>query len=220
METADDDERNFIIFSDSKSALQAISGQDWTHPLVLYILERLNWLVHYQEKRILFYWIPSHVGIKGNEKADAAAKAGLSRRVANVPIPYGDFKKHINVLLKCKWQSQWDEAVNNKLHEIHPQLGLWPGGSRIIRREESVLARIRIGHTHLTHCFLLKGEDPPQCTACDCQLTVKHILFECVDFIESRNRHFSVNSFRELFEKVPPDSILSYLHEIGLFYRL
>ena len=23
-------------------------------------------------------------------------------------------------------------------------------------------------------------------------------------FIESRNRHFSVNSFKELFEKVPP----------------
>ena len=42
VETADDDERNFIIFSDSKSALQVISGQDWTHPLVLYILERLN----------------------------------------------------------------------------------------------------------------------------------------------------------------------------------
>ena len=139
-------ERNFIIFSDSKSALQAISGQDWTHPLVLYILERLDWLVQYQEKRILFYWIPSHVGIRGNEKADAAAKAGLSRRVTDVPIPYGDFNKHINVLLKRKWQSQWDDAVNNKLHAIHPQLGLWPGGSRIIRREESVLTRIRIGH--------------------------------------------------------------------------
>ena len=50
-----------------------------------------------------------------------------------------------------------------------------PGGSRIIRREESVLTRIRIGHTHLTHCFLLRGEDPPQCIACDCHLTVKHI---------------------------------------------
>ena len=70
VETADDDERIFfIIFSDSKSALQAISGQDWTHPLVLYILERLNWLVQYQEKRILFYWIPSHVGIRSNEEA-------------------------------------------------------------------------------------------------------------------------------------------------------
>ena len=134
----------------------------------------------------------SIIVIIGNEKADTAAKAGLSKIVANVPIPYGDFKKHINVLLKRKWQSQWDEVANNKLHEIYPQLGLLPGGSRIIRREESVLARVRIGHTHLTHCFLLNGEDPPQCTACDCQLTVEHILFECVDFIESRNRHFSV----------------------------
>ena len=33
VEMADDDERNFIIFSNSKSALQAISGQDWTRPL-------------------------------------------------------------------------------------------------------------------------------------------------------------------------------------------
>ena len=101
VETADDDERNFIIFSDSKSALQAIPVQDCKHPLVLYILERLHWLVQYQEKRILFYWIPIHVGIRGNEKTDAAAKAGLLRRVTNVPIPYDDFKKH-----QCPFKAQ------------------------------------------------------------------------------------------------------------------
>ena len=38
------------------------------------------------------------------------------------------------------------------------------------------------------------------------------ILFYCVDFIESRNIHFTVNTFKELFEKIPPDSISSYLH--------
>ena len=146
---------------------------------------------------------------------------GVMKR--QMPLPRLVFREEsqmfqfLMVILK---NTQWDETVNNKLHEIHPQLDLWPRGSRIIRREESVLARVRIGHTHLTHCFRLKGEDPPKFTACDCQLTVKHILFECIDFIESRNRHFSVNSFRELFEKVPPDSILSDLHEIGLFYRL
>ena len=86
VETTDDDERNFIIFSDSKSALQAISGEDWTHPLVLYILERLNWLVQYQDKRILFYWIPSHVGIIGNEKADTAGKAGLLKKSQMFPF--------------------------------------------------------------------------------------------------------------------------------------
>ena len=102
--------------------------------------------------------------------------AGLPVHCCCDILLYGDFKKHINVLLKRKWQSQWDEAVNNKLHAIHPQLGLWPGGSRIIRREESVLTRIRIGHTHLTHCFLLKEENPPQLLTSSTVLHLTHMV--------------------------------------------
>ena len=33
------------------------------------------------------------------------------------------FKKHINILLKCKWQAGCDGAISNKLHAIYPQLG-------------------------------------------------------------------------------------------------
>ena len=55
-----------------------------------------------------------HNGTKGNEKADSAAKAGLLRIVPNVPITFSDFKKHINVLIKHKWQAEWDEAINKK----------------------------------------------------------------------------------------------------------
>ena len=59
------------------------------------------------------------------------------------------------------------------------------------------MARIRIGHSPLT----FKKESPPQSIACDCCLTIKHILFDFVDFIETRNSHFNVNSFKELFVK-------------------
>ena len=64
----------------------------------------------------VFQWIPSHFSLKGNEKADAAGNAGLLKRVTYIPIWYGDFRKHINVPLRRKWQSTWDEAVYNKLH--------------------------------------------------------------------------------------------------------
>ena len=41
--------------------------------------------------------------------------------------------------------------------------------------------RLRIGHTHLMHSFLLSGDDLPECGTCQCPLTVKHILVECAD---------------------------------------
>ena len=40
-------------------------------------------------------------------------------------------------------------------------------------------------------------------------------MLDCIVCIESRERHFNVNSSKELFEKDPPDGIVSYLHEIG-----
>ena len=69
--------RKFVIFSDSMSCLQAISGKDWKNPLVQKVLERLHNLQKELSKSVIFCWIPSHVGIKGNEAADTAAKAGL-----------------------------------------------------------------------------------------------------------------------------------------------
>ena len=47
VEMADDDKRNFIFFSYSKSALLAIWGQDWRHPLFCSVLEHPHWLVQY-----------------------------------------------------------------------------------------------------------------------------------------------------------------------------
>ncbi len=39
----------------------------------------------------------------------------------------------------------------------------WPGSRRNARREEVVLAIIRLGHTYLTHSYLLNREDQPEC---------------------------------------------------------
>ena len=48
----------------------------------------------------------------------------LPQKQANILVPYVDFKKQMNDLLKCKWQSELDKTVNNKLHEVRTQLGL------------------------------------------------------------------------------------------------
>ena len=66
-------EKNFVIFSDSMSSLESINGFNLDSDLVQKFLKDYTVLTK-NGKNIILCWIPSHVGILGNEKADAAAK--------------------------------------------------------------------------------------------------------------------------------------------------
>ena len=52
------------------------------------------------------------------------------------------------------------------------------------------------------HEFLLKGGPPPECIPCNCPLTIKHLLIECVDFNKMRPRFYQVPSLQDLFKTV------------------
>ena len=59
------------------------------------------------------------------------------------------------------------------------------------RKWETVLCRLRIGHTRLTHGFLMSGSNPPDCDDCLVPLTVRHIICECPKFVSLRNQYLS-----------------------------
>ena len=85
--------------------------------------------------------VPSHVGIKGNEKADLAAKSALDLPHAQVGVPYTDFKHLISQYIFSTWQDDWNGAVANKLHSVMPVLGDWQSSYRRCRKDEVVLYR-------------------------------------------------------------------------------
>ena len=107
----------------------------------------------------------------------------------------------------------------NKLHEITPIVNEPRTHHLSTRRDQSVFNRCRIGHSRLTHKFLLKGEPPPECIPCNCPLTIKHLLIECVDFNDVRQRFDQVPSLQDLFKTVKPEVILEFLKAAAL-YRL
>ena len=207
----------FVIFSDSLSSLQALDNLKIDNPTVQKVLLRYTNIS--ARNTIVFCWLPSHVGIRGNDRADSAAKAALNLNISPFKLPFTDFKGHINSFLTSSWQSSWDAAVNNKLHSIKPVLGEWLPSFRTNRREEVVLARCRIGHTRYTNSYLLQGELPPECIPCAERLTVKHILIDCVDFVPMRQRYYTVTSMRDLFDRVNPTLIFDFLKEINLFNK-
>ena len=130
--------------------------------------------------------MPSHIGIYGNEKVDKNAKELLKLDETVFKVRYASFKPFINEYISDKWQTIWNGAKVDKLREVEPIVKRPRVINKLSRREEIVLARLRISHTRKTHSYLLKQEDQPKCIGCDTPFTVKHILLECIDFAAER----------------------------------
>ena len=128
----------------------------------------------------IFY--SSHMGISGTERADSAAKAELQKDVSNCLISYTDTYQYISQYVRDMWQREWDTTVNNKLYATKPLIGEQPSAYRSVRRDKVVLSRLRLGHSYLTHSYLLKVEPPPECVTCNCRLTISHILVDCIEY--------------------------------------
>ena len=118
----------------------------------------------------------THVSLTLTGFADSAAKDALDGDISVELIPFSDLKPRTNKYILELWQSEWDEFPENKLCKIFPALKECIFCPRTNRKEETVTARLHIGHSFLTHSFLLKGEEPPVCIGCDKRLTLEHIL--------------------------------------------
>ena len=130
-------------------------------------------------------WVPGHVGIRGNEAADRAAKEALDKNLTAELMPFSDLKPLTAKYVYQVWQKEWDETVlvSNKFYEILPKLPDKLLSFYNTKKENTVLDRLHIGHSYLTHSFILRKEEAPVCVACNAVITVKHILIECADLI-------------------------------------
>ena len=92
----------------------------------------------------------------------------------------------------------------------------------LTRKENTVLNRLHIGHSYLTHYFILRKEEAPVCVACNSVITVKNILIECADLLDIRKKYFKERSLYSLFRNVIPEVFFYFyfLREIGVFYKV
>ena len=129
-------------------------------------------------------------------------------------------KSKIKTYVLDTWQRDWNREPENKLYKVQDERSkALPRFSRN-RKEETVLTRLHIGHTHMTHGYLLRDEEPPFCVPCDEPCTVEHILIECIDVMDTRVKHYTADNLKVLFRDVPPDKIFDFLREINVFYRI
>ena len=214
-------DESFLIISDSLSALQALSSRKLSHPYLSDIHGLHSELVD-AGRNVVFLWVPSHVGIGGNEAADKAAKAALDLKpTRGMCVPFSDLRsKSLNYSLSC-WKKRWSEQVDNRLFKINPDLDFSFPLKTSNRKEETILVRLHTGHTWITHGFLLRGEDIPWCYFCDCPYSVKHVLTECADLFDLRLGYLNgLSNLREVFTSIDSKRLFSFLKEINLFSKI
>ena len=90
-------------------------------------------------------------------------------------VPFSDLKPLTSKYVREVWQREWDEAglISNNFHESLPRLS---GKLLSFCKENTVLTRLHIGHSYLTHSFILRKEEAPVCVACNTVLTIKHYI--------------------------------------------
>ena len=80
---------------------------------------------------------------------------------------------------------------------------------RQILKKIAVESEAAIGHSHLTHAHLLRGDPPPVCEYCRRTLSIRHLLITCPCYVPIRSRHYRSNNLTHLLTHVQPSCIFN-----------
>ncbi len=85
--------------------------------------------------------------------------------------------------------------------------------SNFNRRDEVVLSPI--GHTNLTHSFLMAKTEQPLCDRCNVVLSIDHIVTYCQKYQVARNK-FNIATLKDAAAHNSTD-LLDFLREIDVY---
>lgn len=189
------------IFSDSQSALKAISDRSNTDPIV----HDIHKLIHQFKsagKSIHFTWIKAHVGIVGNEVADTAAKAAATNKTATRLnyFPLSHAKRQIKQRTLQLWQEDYAMATQGTqtkhffptiqdIAEFRNKIGLTFNITQIVSGHgynKSYLKRFNITSDDLCPCDSSSIQD------------TKHILQDCPLFWTTRQIYEDICKFKNI----------------------
>ena len=213
-------DRNVNIFTDSLSAAQALSASKTDVGINPFIIEaRLkNYLFHCNNNstKLTIYWIPSHRGIDGNERADILAKATTFDQPVCQTLPYTDFKPFFKkIFANESYKSIQNQGQSKGVryfqshYKKNPQP--WFHNKNLTRKFIVTVCRCRSNHVNLKESLAKINVVPS--ADCDCGLyaqNLNHILWQCTLYDRQRISLMSKLSKKKYH---PPHDINNYLAE-------
>lgn len=165
---------NVVILSDSKSALQALKHPNRNRKGMIYDIHTLVHQLHFRGCHVQFQWVPSHVGICGNDMADKAAKESITflNVSNNIGFTINEASTKIRKVLFLEWKNRYETNARTRIWTEFDlsTTGTFPAMSNCLL---PLFYRLR-GKTYKTRF------SEQQC-ACNHNLSFDH-LFICSEF--------------------------------------
>jgi hypothetical protein len=152
--------------------------------------------------RVYLYWVPSHVGVLGNETADRLAKLGLAKK----PYPRDIFVSisHLRRLAKAKDPIEWRTLWEAEVERGDRARGLGSHFQRVCRgtlnfkpavytlalprRLQSAYTQLKLGIGYLQAYQRLIGKSAEdECRRCySGRQTTTHLVLKCTTYTQER----------------------------------
>jgi ribonuclease HI len=220
--------QEIAILSDSQAAIRALSSNVISSRLVWDCRDQLNELG--TGNRVTLYWVPGHIGVDGNERADELARKGAENRFTG-PEPFfglpasaikAGFRREEEKSRSGYWKGlpglrQAKILLGDyDLRRYHDCMAIGRNGLR-------VLIGILSGHCRLRrHLSKLGLADTGICRFCgEEEETSIHVLADCGALIHKRMRRLGRHILDlHSIPSLSPSDILRFLRDTGLLEDL
>ena len=180
-------QHHLVIHTDSLSAINLIDKYEPKDKVVLDIQSLIKERRKLSKQTVL-HWIPSHVGIQGNEKADICAKniAKTRQRVdIATPISFSIIKKNIHKTISrakiINHDNQGPTDSYNWYNKVKAEVP--PPNLKMSRFQPTAIHRFRLGYRRWADIPTYPNYAPCTCQAQS--FNIAHVIAECPDMDRS-----------------------------------